>query len=75
MLPDEKDDKKDVVVFLNAADAAETEEDAQQLGALAALHQVAGDRSMHRILPTRYLPAWEKHGQEVCNPCLAAVQA
>ena len=66
VLPDEKDDKKDLVVFLNAADAADTEEEAQQLGALAALHRVAGDRAWHRILPSNYLPVWEKHGQEVC---------
>ena len=79
VLPDKKDDKKDVVVFLSSADAADTEEEAQQLGALAALHRVAGERALHRILPSSYLPAWQKCGQEVrplhCAPLLgSAVQ-
>jgi len=32
VLPDEKDDKKDVVVFLDASQATAVEEDAQQAG-------------------------------------------
>jgi len=34
-------------------------------GALAALHSVAGERAMHRILPQQYLAAWEWHGGQV----------
>lgn len=65
MLPDEKDNQKDIVVFTDEAHATGAEEEALQLGALAALHRVAGDRAMHRILPAHYLPAWERHGQDV----------
>jgi hypothetical protein len=67
VLPDEKDNKKDVVVFLDASQAAGAEEEAQQAGALAALHSVAGDRAMHRILPQQYLAAWEWHGEQVIH--------
>lgn len=68
VLPDEKDNDRDVVVFLDAALATETEDNAQQLGALAALHRVAGDRAMHRILPEQYLLTWEAYGREVMTP-------
>ena len=77
VLPDSKDNQKDIVVFLEASQAAATEEEAQQVGALAALHHVGGERALHRILPQQYLPAWEWHGQQVspalhqphCNCC------
>ena len=65
VLPDDKDNDKDIVVFLDAGHATATEEEAQQLGALAALHRLAGDRAMHRILPMQYLQIWEVFGQEV----------
>lgn len=62
-----KDNEKDIVVFLAASAAAEAEDEALQLGALAALHRVAGDRAMHRVLPHAYTPAWERFSQEVCT--------
>lgn len=65
VLPDAKDDKNDVVVFLNAAHACNTEEDALQSGALAALHAVAGDRNLHRILPAAFGMLWDTLSEEV----------
>lgn len=65
MLPDEKDNEKDIVAFLDASDATEAEDEAQQLAALTALHAVAGDRAMHRILPKQYLSFWERRSKEV----------
>ena len=73
MLPDPKDDTKDVVTFLDAAIAATSEEEAQQRGALAALHRVAGDRAMHRILPEDFLDLWEELGKQVQIPYDAAL--
>lgn len=68
VLPDGKDFKKDTVIFLDAAKAAASEEEAQQAAALAALHTVAGDRSMHRILPRQHLDDWAWYGVRVGPP-------
>ena len=65
VLPDAKDNNSDIVVFLNAAHACNTEEDALQSGALAAMHAVAGDRNLHRILPAAFVQLWDTLTEEV----------
>lgn len=58
VLPDEKKSEKDIVVWLDgkygAADAAE----AEQRGAVAALHRLEGNRNLSYILPARYRELW-----------------
>jgi ATP-dependent RNA helicase DHX57 len=54
---------KDVVVFLDDAHAAPTEEEAAQRAAVAALHRVAGDRALDRLLPRPYLAQWQELGR------------
>lgn len=52
-------------MFLDATHAAASEEEVQQKGALAALHAVAGDRALHRILPQGFLGQWDWLSQQV----------
>ena len=63
VLPHPKQSDKDIVVFLPESHAAETEDEAQQLGAVAALHRVAGDRALERTLPPQYAPLWRALSQ------------
>ena len=58
VLPDDKNADKDIVVFLNEAQAAGTSEEAQGRGAVAALARVAGNRNMQRVLPQPFQAAW-----------------
>ena len=60
VLADPKDRDKDVVVFLGAEQAqqADRPEQAEQAAAVAALHRVAGERALHRVLPPAYRPLW-----------------
>jgi hypothetical protein len=53
VLPDPKlpGSDKDVIVWLDAAFACASEEEAGQRGALAALQAVAGERSLEYVLP------------------------
>ncbi len=67
VLPDGKDSARDVVVFLDAAHAAGSEEEAAQRGAVAALQRVAGERSLHRVLPLTYRDLWQALGVQVCG--------
>ncbi len=62
VLADPKDRNKDIVVFLAEEHQADTPEEAEQRAAVTALHRVAGDRALHRVLPEAYLPLW----QELC---------
>lgn len=64
VLADPKDRNKDIVVFLGSEHQAEgtLPDEAEQRAAVTALHRVAGDRALHRVLPQVYLPLW----QELC---------
>ena len=66
VLPDAKDFKSDTVIWLNVEQACDSEMDVQNCGALAALHAVAGDRALHRILPSAYSERWEWLNKEAC---------
>ncbi len=66
VLPDAKNRDKDVVAFLDKNLPAEpSEEDAGQLAAITALHKVAGDRSLHRVIPAQYQPLWQDLSKQV----------
>ena len=65
MLPDTKRPDADTVIWLSEEHAAPDAEAAEQRGAVAALQQMAGDRTFHRILPPEYRPLWEALGEEV----------
>lgn len=67
MLPDPKlpGSDKDVIVWLDADYAAQQEEEALQRGAVAALHAVAGERSLDYVLPVRYRQLWKDIGNKV----------
>ncbi|KAK9809193.1 hypothetical protein WJX72_011126 [[Myrmecia] bisecta] len=60
VIPNLKDNTKDIVVFLEESQAAATEEEAQQRGAVAMLHRIAGERALHRVLPPAYRPLWDE---------------
>ena len=55
VLPDAKKSENDVVVFLDQTSACECEQEAQQRAAVAALHRIAGNRSLERTLPPQYV--------------------
>ncbi len=67
VLPDAKrpGTDKDIVVWLDARHAAPDEQEVEHCGAVAALHRVAGDRSMDYVLPQRYKKLWAALGEEV----------
>jgi len=58
VLPHPKQQDKDIVVFLPETHAAESDDEAQQRGAVAALHRIAGDRALERTLPPQYAALW-----------------
>lgn len=64
VLPHPKQQEKDVVVFLDDALAAPTQEEAEQRGAVAALHRVQGDRALDRVLPRQYTQQWRDLEQQ-----------
>jgi len=68
VLPDDKNADKDIVVFLDEAQAAGTSEEAQERGAVAALARVAGNRNMQRVLPQAFQAAWTWCVQQVSKP-------
>ena len=69
VLADPKDRDKDVVVFLGAEQQpAGRPEQAEQLVAVAALHRVAGERALHRVLPPAYRPLWADLDVQVGRP-------
>ena len=51
VLPDAKRSENDIVVFLDERFAASDMSEAEQHGAIQALHRVAGDRQLHLLLP------------------------
>ena len=59
VLPHPKNSEKDTVIFLDSAHVARSENEAQQRAAVAALHRIAGDRSIDKLLPPPYLPFWK----------------
>ncbi|KAL4527192.1 hypothetical protein Ndes2526B_g09099 [Nannochloris sp. 'desiccata'] len=63
VLPHPKQQDKDIVVFLPEAHAAESDDEAQQRGAVAALHRIAGDRALERTLPPQYGALWRSLGE------------
>ena len=69
VLPDEKHADRDIVVFLDEAQAAGTSEEAQERGAVAALARVAGNRNMQRVLPQDFQAAgaWCVHQVTTCS--------
>lgn len=62
VLPHERQSDKDIVVFLPDKYAATDEEEAKQRGAVAALHRIAGDRALERVLPGEYRTLWQELG-------------
>jgi len=62
VLPHPKQQDKDIVVFLPEAHAAESDDEAQQRGAVAALHRIAGNRALERTLPPQYAALWRALG-------------
>ena len=65
VLPNPKDRDKDIVVFLDEAQAADSSEEAQERCAVAALARVAGHRNMQRVLAQPYQAAWAWCVQQV----------
>jgi hypothetical protein len=64
VLPHPKQQERDVVVFLDEALAAPSQEEAEQRGAVAALHRVQGDRALDRLLPRQYGQQWRDLEQQ-----------
>ncbi|KAK9866236.1 hypothetical protein WJX84_005972 [Apatococcus fuscideae] len=61
VLADPRDHDRDVVAFLDRNQPADQdEEEAGQLAAITMLHKVAGDRSLHRVIPASYQPLWQQ---------------
>lgn len=65
VLPDHSNADRDIVVFLDEAQAAPTSEEAQERAAVAALARVAGHRNMQRVLPQAFQAAWAWCVQQV----------
>jgi ATP-dependent RNA helicase DHX57 len=63
VLPHAKVAEKDVVIFLDGAHAAATEDEAAQRAAVAALHRLAGERALERVLPREYAAQWRALGE------------
>ena len=62
VLPDRHKPDNDHVLFLPLEMAQPTSEAAEQAAAVCALHDIAGARAMHRILPPAFRPMWEELG-------------
>ena len=58
VLPDNNRSENDLVVFLDERFAAPDAFEAEQRGAVQALHRVAGDRQLHLTLPPQYRDLW-----------------
>ena len=65
VLADPKDRDKDVVAFLAAEHQCSSQEESGQRVAVTALHRVAGERALHRVLPEMYRPLWHQLGEHV----------
>ena len=51
-------------MFLDESQAAESEDEATQRAAVAALHRLAGERALERVLPRQYVPYWQQLGEQ-----------
>ena len=65
VLADPKDREKDIVAFLAAEHQCGSQEESGQRVAVTALHRVAGERALHRVLPEMYRPLWHQLGEHV----------
>lgn len=65
VLPDQNSADRDIVIFLDEAQAAPTSEEAQERAAVAALARVAGHCNMQRVLPQAFQAAWTWCVQQV----------
>eukprot|EP00879_Flechtneria_rotunda_P002391 GHRR01002587.1.p2 GENE.GHRR01002587.1~~GHRR01002587.1.p2 ORF type:complete len:488 (+),score=215.76 GHRR01002587.1:456-1919(+) len=77
VLPDSKfpGTDKDIVVWLPANHAADSEEEALQRGAVAALQEVAGNRSLDYVLPQAYRQLWNHLKNQACERAEAQARA
>lgn len=67
VMADPKDRDEDVVVFLAAEHQSSSQEETGQRTAVTALHRVAGERALHRVLPEMYRPMWKQLGEKVSS--------
>lgn len=67
VIADPKDRDKDIVVFLAAEHQCSSQEETGQRTAVTALHRVAGERALHRVLPEMYRPMWKQLGEKVSS--------
>ncbi len=65
VLADPKDREQDIVVFLAAEHQCSSQEETGQRTAVTALHRVAGERALHRVLPEMYRPMWKHLSEKV----------
>ncbi|GMH41213.1 hypothetical protein BSKO_09123 [Bryopsis sp. KO-2023] len=59
VLPDMQYAAKDIVTFLDREFSAESKEEAEQMGAVAVLANVAGDKGYGRLFPPQHAPLWD----------------
>ena len=67
VMADPKDRDEDIVVFLAAEHQCSSQEETGQRMAVTALHRVAGERALHRVLPEMYRPMWKQLGEKVSS--------
>ena len=67
VLADPKDREKDTVVFLASEHQCSSQEETSQRVAVTALHRIAGDRALHRVLPEMYRALWDNLGEHVSH--------
>ena len=67
VLADPKDRDKDIVAFLAAEHQCSSVEESGQRVAVTALHRVAGERALHRVLPEMYRPLWQQLNDHVSD--------
>ncbi|KAL6770675.1 hypothetical protein ACKKBF_B32175 [Auxenochlorella protothecoides x Auxenochlorella symbiontica] len=75
VLPHPRQAEADAIMFLAEEAAAETEEEALQRGAVVGLHRLAGDRSLHSLLPEQYRGLWKELGHKAEESKARAVAA
>jgi len=73
VLADPKDREKDVVVFLASEHQCSSQEETGQRVAVTALHKIAGDRALHRVLPEMYRALWDNLGEHVSLNLLSVI--
>ena len=65
VMADPKDRDEDIVVFLAVEHQCSSQEETGQRTAVTALHRIAGERALHRVLPEMYRPMWKQLGEKV----------